>query len=712
MANHANFTPELEEFTGIQPFRYWCQKVLPISYDDSLSYYELLSKLVEHMNTFIDDVDGLYKDVKNLRNAYIQLQTWVNNYFDDLDISSEIDKKLDSMVTDGTLSNLIRPIVAAVSQPRIVDSVSDMINTTYTYVLRSNGHIYQNLNGEWTDTGLVYVADATGFLGVRDMIAYNLNDLNQTGIYFHGTTDVVASNTPNDTLYRASNFLVIVYYQSDYRFYQMFYTYQDNNLYIRHKKGGSFTEWEALYAIGGSLPYNNLNSIVNSGTFYHKSTDAAAINTPDDNVYASAAFMVCCYYSSQNHHYQMFFSHSKDNSMYIRHQISDTWTSWVSISVTADGTPFRDLNNIVSSGSYFHLSTDQAAINTPDDNVYGAGAFMVTTNYVNNNHNYQVFYSHSKDNAMYIRHQISGNWTDWSVINVTSDSLPFRNLNNIVSTGSYFHKSTDEAALNTPNDSVYGAAAFMVTTNYSNNVHQYQIFYSHGKDNSSYIRHKLDADNWSDWATINVTAGVLPFRDLNNIVSSGSYFHSSSDEPALNTPNDAYRTSVFMVTCNYGSASYKNYQIFYGYGSDNAMFIRHQQGGAWTDWSAIPVCGEMPLRDLNNFKTSGSYIHRSSDTAASHTPDNNKYSAADFIVECRYFDSTHAVQVLYGMSDNLVWFRTKSLEDVWNQWYRLALANEITRNNGDVPIDDTGIVSGETEAQTEVVNDDKEHAEE
>lgn len=712
MANHADFTPELEAFNGIQPFRYWCQKVLPISYDDSLSYYELLSKLVEHMNTFIDDVDGLYTDVKNLRNAYIQLQTWVNNYFDDLDISSEIDKKLDEMVADGTLSNLIRPIVAAVSQPRIVDSVSDMVNATYTYVLRSNGHIYQNLSGAWTDTGLVYVADATGFLGVRDMIAYNLDELNQTGIYFHGTNDAVASHTPNDTLYRASNFLAIVYYQSDFRFYQMFYTYQDNNLYIRHKKGSSWTEWEAVYMIGGSLPYNNLNSIVNSGTFYHKSTDAVAINTPDDGVYASAAFMVCCYYSSQNHHYQMFFSHSKDNSMYIRHQISDTWTSWVSISVTADGTPFRDLNNIVSSGSYFHLSTDQAAINTPDDDVYGAGAFMVTTNYVNNNHNYQVFYSHSKDNAMYIRHQISGNWTGWSVINVTSDSLPFRNLNNIVSTGSYFHKSTDETALNTPNDSVYGAAAFMVTTNYSNNVHQYQIFYSHGKDNSSYIRHKLDADNWSDWATINVTAGVLPFRDLNNIISSGSYFHSSSDEEALNTPNDAYRSSVFMVTCNYGSTSYKNYQIFYGYGSDNAMFIRHQQGGTWTAWSAIPVCGEMPLRDLNNFKTSGTYIHRRSDMAAAHTPNNNKYAAADFIVECRYFDTTHAMQMLYGMSDNLVWFRTKSLEDAWNQWYRLALANEIPTTSADVPIADTGTVSGETGAQPEVVSDDKEPVEE
>lgn len=683
MANsNANFTPDLEQFTGIQPFRYWCQHVLPISYDDSLSYYELLCKLVEHMNTFIDDVDGLFTDVTSLRNAYIQLQNYVNNYFDNLDVTQEIYNKLDEMVMDGTLTNLIRPIVAAVSQPRIVDSVDDMINITYTYVLRSNGHIYQYITNKWTDTGLVYVADATGFLGLRNMIAYDLNNLNQTGIYFHGTSDPNASNTPNDTSFRAGNFLCIVYYQSDYRFYQMFYTFSDNNLYIRHKKGSTWTEWEAVYLIGGSLPYNNLNNIVNSGTFYHISTADAAINTPDDRVYANSAFMICCYYSSQNHHYQIFYSHSKDNSMYVRHQIADAWSTWASINVTADGLPFRNLNSIVSSGSYFHLSTDDAALNTPDDSVYGTGAFMITCSYVNNNHNYQVFYSHSKDNAMYIRHQIAGTWTDWSVINVTSESLPFRNLNNIVSTGSYFHKSTDEAALNTPNDSVYRTAAFMVTTNYSNNVHQYQIFYSHGKDNSSYIRHKLDADNWSDWATINVTAGVLPFRDLNNIISSGSYFHSSSDEEALNTPNDAYRTSVFMVTCNYGATTYKNYQVFYGYGSDNAMFIRHQQGSSWTAWSGIQVCGELPFRDLDNIVTSGKYVHRMSGTAAAHTPGNNQYANADFIVDSAFIDYEHNIQLFFGLNDNYIWFRSRvSQSQGWTLWKRLAFANEIASSN-------------------------------
>ena len=45
----ANFTPQLGDYKTLQPFRYWCQKVLPLVYDDSLSYYELLCKVVDYL---------------------------------------------------------------------------------------------------------------------------------------------------------------------------------------------------------------------------------------------------------------------------------------------------------------------------------------------------------------------------------------------------------------------------------------------------------------------------------------------------------------------------------------------------------------------------------------------------------------------------------------------------------------------------------------
>lgn len=46
-------------FTDIGQLRFWCQKILPLVYDDSLSYYELLCKVVEKLNLVIQNVDGL-----------------------------------------------------------------------------------------------------------------------------------------------------------------------------------------------------------------------------------------------------------------------------------------------------------------------------------------------------------------------------------------------------------------------------------------------------------------------------------------------------------------------------------------------------------------------------------------------------------------------------------------------------------------------------
>ena len=39
-------------FIELPTFKFWCQKVLPLVYDDSLSYYELLCKVVDYINNF------------------------------------------------------------------------------------------------------------------------------------------------------------------------------------------------------------------------------------------------------------------------------------------------------------------------------------------------------------------------------------------------------------------------------------------------------------------------------------------------------------------------------------------------------------------------------------------------------------------------------------------------------------------------------------
>ena len=93
----ADFMPEHQ---NIKPFRAWCQKVLPLVYDDSLSYYELLCKVLDVLNKTA-------LEVINLGEAYDKLEDYVNHYFDNLDIQEEINNKLDEMFQNGELQELI-----------------------------------------------------------------------------------------------------------------------------------------------------------------------------------------------------------------------------------------------------------------------------------------------------------------------------------------------------------------------------------------------------------------------------------------------------------------------------------------------------------------------------------------------------------------------------------------------------------------------------
>lgn len=142
----ADFTPSFNNFQPFQPFRFWCQTVLPTVYDDALSYYELLNKVVNQLNETMAAVNGLGGDVSAMLIAYTQLQDYVNHYFDNLDVAAEINHKLDEMATDGTLSDLIEPFVTD-ELPNIVSSqIDDVVAEQINPVVNSQMQTALNAN--------------------------------------------------------------------------------------------------------------------------------------------------------------------------------------------------------------------------------------------------------------------------------------------------------------------------------------------------------------------------------------------------------------------------------------------------------------------------------------------------------------------------------------------------------------------------------------
>ena len=76
--NPANFDPILKKYDGIPYLRFWCQKVLPAVYDQSLSYYEVLCKLAAFLNKMVEELEKMQDNIDALHKAYKDLQDWVN----------------------------------------------------------------------------------------------------------------------------------------------------------------------------------------------------------------------------------------------------------------------------------------------------------------------------------------------------------------------------------------------------------------------------------------------------------------------------------------------------------------------------------------------------------------------------------------------------------------------------------------------------------
>ena len=89
---------------AIETMRFWCQKVLPLVYDNSLSYYELLCKVVAKINEIVPVTNEISQNIESVVNEI--LTEWLE---------------------DGTLEEIIGSALGDLQND--IDAVSDRVST-------------------------------------------------------------------------------------------------------------------------------------------------------------------------------------------------------------------------------------------------------------------------------------------------------------------------------------------------------------------------------------------------------------------------------------------------------------------------------------------------------------------------------------------------------------------------------------------------------
>ena len=118
------------EYKNLTPFKWFVLENFPfIEADfDALTEWQLFCKLGKEMNKIINSENTLGTQMENVTNAFIDLQNYVNNYFDNLDVQDEINNKLNQMAESGQLTEIVTAYLQ-IAGILAFNTVADMKNS-------------------------------------------------------------------------------------------------------------------------------------------------------------------------------------------------------------------------------------------------------------------------------------------------------------------------------------------------------------------------------------------------------------------------------------------------------------------------------------------------------------------------------------------------------------------------------------------------------
>ena len=102
----------MSEPLPLPPFQAFLASNIPSVYDNTLSYYDELTKLIAYLEqVVVPAVDATASEVDGIKKGLEELKSYVDHYFENLDVQEEINNKLDDMAESGQLATIIDQFV-------------------------------------------------------------------------------------------------------------------------------------------------------------------------------------------------------------------------------------------------------------------------------------------------------------------------------------------------------------------------------------------------------------------------------------------------------------------------------------------------------------------------------------------------------------------------------------------------------------------------
>lgn len=221
---------DIHKSHNVPPFLRWCSANIPGVFDNSMTYYETLCALTHYLqHDVVESINANADVTEDFINKVNELKEFVENYFDNLDVQEEVNRKLDEMVESGELGEMVQIAISLqnysknVISERIINGQNTRIacvGDSLTWCQKPNdtsvqlttwASMIQSFINDWYNNANLLTCENYGVKGelsnasLNKFNSYIINNPNAI-IWGYGTNDMTQGVTVDGFLNNLKNF--------------------------------------------------------------------------------------------------------------------------------------------------------------------------------------------------------------------------------------------------------------------------------------------------------------------------------------------------------------------------------------------------------------------------------------------------------------------------------------------------------------------------
>lgn len=124
----------------LKPFKTWCIQILPTIFDESMSYYEVLCKVIKILNNSLEDINILKEEIENTNSALDEFKERVASQFEEFKegVASQFEELVNGTWIQGTI-------------PYLEELLKQYIPVAIFFEINNDGYFVTNIPETWDE---------------------------------------------------------------------------------------------------------------------------------------------------------------------------------------------------------------------------------------------------------------------------------------------------------------------------------------------------------------------------------------------------------------------------------------------------------------------------------------------------------------------------------------------------------------------------------